>query len=371
MHPGGGDSFFKDAPLFKNDEQAEGSVFGDSSSSGFDIFNGKSPSSSKKRGSSTDFGSSAFSKPEDGSTEAEPTFLAPFSRTPPRKRQNQGHPPTPASPSAGGVAMFGGSDTASGNICSPLMEFSNIVPGQLLELSASFQHSQTLARSLSSPAQQNSGTPVKSDAAAGQGLNEMKSQPMYCGQLQGPGIDSSLQTSSVKEVPSSSKGFEQNHQLSMFGSNCETAEDVGMRKEELMRDARTPSGNFVGERNSGGGQSGGRVVAVDQGSHQAGEGQGLVNQLLVGILNLIVIQMFGQSGKAGAAPCPAVGSRVGEYHREGRQDGEGVGAGGGGREGVHGEVEGDEGALWWPSGSDIWLPWPEYKKVIQHQHFAL
>ena len=81
--------------------------------------------------------------------------------------------------------------------------------------------------------------------------------------------------------------------------------------------------------------------------------------------------MFCQSGKAGAEPCPAVGSRVGEYHREGRQDGEGVGAGGGGREGVHGEVEGDEGALWWPSGSDIWLPWLEYKKVIQHQHFAL
>ena len=259
MHPGGGDNFFKDAPLFKNDEQAEGSVFGDSSSSGFDIFNGKSPSSSKKRGSSTDFGSSALSKPEDGSTEAEPTFLAPFSRTPPRKRQKQGPPPTPASQSAaGGVAMFEGSDTASGNICSPLMELSNIAPGQLLECSAPFQLGQTCDGSLSSPAshappntptcakaaisvkvssrlQQNSSTQFKCDAEGQEMRSEMEFQSGYSAQQHGPGIGFSVQTSSVKEDEESARG-----------------------------------------------QLGGKVVAYDQSGHQAGEGQDLLHQLLVG-----------------------------------------------------------------------------------------
>ena len=133
----GGDNFSlfkKEAPLFKNEEQAEGSLFGDNSS----------------------FFGSAFSKPGDGTTEAEPTFLAPFSRTPPRKRQNQG-PPASQSPlqlSAAGEAMFEGSNTAPGNNLSSSMDLSNVAPGQLLE------------RSLSSPASQvPSNTPTCAKAA--------------------------------------------------------------------------------------------------------------------------------------------------------------------------------------------------------------
>jgi len=51
---------------------------------------------SKKDDNSLDFGS-AFLKPEEGLGDTEPTFLTPFSRTPPSKRRNQGPSPTPAS----------------------------------------------------------------------------------------------------------------------------------------------------------------------------------------------------------------------------------------------------------------------------------
>ena len=98
-HPSGGDNFFSfnDAPLFKNDDNSGGSFFGESSSSGGggDHESFFKPSfASKNEGSFLDFGST-FSKPEGSSTDAEPTFLAPLSRTPPRKRQNQGPSPTP------------------------------------------------------------------------------------------------------------------------------------------------------------------------------------------------------------------------------------------------------------------------------------
>merc|ERR1719260_630928 len=54
----------------------------------------KSPS--KEKEFSLDL-SGTFSKSEGVVIESEPTFLAPFSRTPPRKRQNQGPSPSTAS----------------------------------------------------------------------------------------------------------------------------------------------------------------------------------------------------------------------------------------------------------------------------------
>ena len=229
----GGDNFSlfkKEAPLFKNEEQAEGSVFGDSSS----------------------FFGSAFSNPGDGTTEAEPTFLAPFSRTPPRKRQNQG-PPASQSPLqllAAGEAMFEGSNTAPGNVLSSSMDLSNIAPGQPLERSLSSPASHappntpTCAKAaisvkVSSRLQQNSSTQFKCDAEGQEMRSEMEFQSGYSAQQHGPGIGFSVQTSSVKEDEESARG-----------------------------------------------QLGGKVVAYDQSGHQAGEGQGLLHQLLVGKSNI-------------------------------------------------------------------------------------
>ena len=241
----GGDNFSlfnNEAPLFKNEEQAEGSLFGDNSS----------------------FFGSAFSKPGDGTTEAEPTFLAPFSRTPPRKRQNQGPPASQSALQlpAAGEAMFEGSNTAPGNNLSSSMDLSNIAPGQLLERSAPFQLGQTCDGSSSSLAshappntptcakaaisvkvssrlQQNSSTQFKCDAEGQEMRSEMEFQSGYSAQQHGPGIGFSVQTSSVKEDEESARG-----------------------------------------------QLGGKVVAYDQSGHQAGEGQGLLHQLLVGKSNI-------------------------------------------------------------------------------------
>ena len=83
---------FNGAPLFKNKtEPVGGLLFGDGSAKEENFF--KTPS--KKDDNSLDFGS-AFLKPEGGLGDTEPTFLDPFSRTPPSKRQNQGPSPTPA-----------------------------------------------------------------------------------------------------------------------------------------------------------------------------------------------------------------------------------------------------------------------------------
>ena len=83
---------FNGAPLFKNKtEPVGGLLFGDGSAKEENFF--KTPS--KKDDNSLDFGS-AFLKPEGGLGDTKPTFLAPFSRTPPSKRQNQGPSPTPA-----------------------------------------------------------------------------------------------------------------------------------------------------------------------------------------------------------------------------------------------------------------------------------
>jgi len=93
---GGGEDFFSfnDAPLFKNKEEPVGGLFFGDGSSKEENQQGFFRTPSKKDGNSLDF---AFLKPEEGLGDTEPTFLAPFSRTPPSKRQNQGPSPTPAS----------------------------------------------------------------------------------------------------------------------------------------------------------------------------------------------------------------------------------------------------------------------------------
>ena len=92
----GGEEFFSfnDAPLFKNKEEPVGGLFFGDGSSKEENHQGFFRTPSKKDGNSLDF---AFPKPEGGLGDTEPKFLAPFSRTPPSKRQNQGPSPTPAS----------------------------------------------------------------------------------------------------------------------------------------------------------------------------------------------------------------------------------------------------------------------------------
>ena len=92
--PENGDSS-KPAPPYKNDESSGRSFFDNASAMGEpqeSFF--KSPS--KEKEFSLDL-SGTFSKSEGVVIESEPTFLAPFSRTPPRKRQNQGPSPSTAS----------------------------------------------------------------------------------------------------------------------------------------------------------------------------------------------------------------------------------------------------------------------------------
>ena len=98
-HPSSGDNFlsFKDAPLFKNDKSEEqaagGSFFDNSSSTGGGDHDMKAPSNHPLPPRVREV--SLLSKPEGSSAEVKPTFLTPLSRMPPRKRQNQGPPPTP------------------------------------------------------------------------------------------------------------------------------------------------------------------------------------------------------------------------------------------------------------------------------------
>ena len=85
---------FNDAPLFKNKEEPVGGLFFGDGSSKEENQQGFFRTPSKKDGNSLDF---AFLKPEEKLGDTESTFLAPFSRTPPSKRQNQGPSPSPAS----------------------------------------------------------------------------------------------------------------------------------------------------------------------------------------------------------------------------------------------------------------------------------
>jgi len=240
-HPSGGDNFFS----FKDDDNSGGLFFGDSSSSGgggdHESFF-KPSSASKNDGSFLDFGS-AFSKPEVSSTEAEPTFLAPFSRTPPRKRQNQGPPPTPVCHPP--LQHPAGAKMEGSNTSSPQFKVDansslgrpsrSAVPG--LEPTPS-SNSQTFGGALAYPAQQFSNTQI--NAEPGKGFNEVNSQSMFSTQ-HGPGIGFDGQVGPTKEIQKSSKGFDEHRQQSkemssglMFELKCgieEAGPTLGSNRE--------------------------------------------------------------------------------------------------------------------------------------------
>jgi len=272
----GDDNFFS----FKNDEesgdQTGGSLFGNSSTSGGgdqeSFF--KPSSASENEANFLDFGST-FSKPE-----AEPTFLAPFSRTPPRKRQNQGPPPTPAfqpSPQQPAVEMDGGDISPTqfkGN--SSLGNSSHSAASSLEPAPSS--RSQAFGGALDSPAQQNSS--MHSIAVAGQG--DVNSQQ------HGPCIGFGRQAHTMEEPQRNSIGYEEPRQQSKemssgltFESKHCGVEEAGVKdgKEEKFGGSTMPSGRTGGsfeDRNFGG-----QTMGMGPGGASAVEGgQGLVKQLL-------------------------------------------------------------------------------------------
>jgi len=296
-HPSGGDNFFS----FKNEteEQSGGSFFGNDSSSG-DGDNGnffKPSSASKNEGNFLDF-DSTFSKPE-----SEPTFLAPFSRTPPRKRQNQGPPPTPAcqpslQQSAAGAKIegsntspqqfTGNSDSSNG---SQVRRPSNSAASSLEPApSAHSSNSQNFGGGSASPAQQNSNT--QSNAVSGKGHNEVNSPSWSTTSNQQHGPGSGSQVHPMEEPQKSCKGFDEHRQefkeMSsglMFESKC-GVEEAGL-KEGKFEGTTTSSGRMggsIGERNFAGqplGLGRGQIGAFSaQGGHPLGGGQGLLRQLL-------------------------------------------------------------------------------------------
>ena len=284
-HLSGGGDFFKDAPLFKNDENAGGSFFGDSSSS---VGGGDHGSFFKPSGASKNEGS--FLDCDGSSTEAEPTILAPFSRTPPRKKQNQGPPPTPVSQPplqhSAGAAKMDCSSTSSPHSLG--LSSRRAVPGLEPGLSAPSSSSQTFGGALPSPVQQNSNTQIK--AASGTVLDEVNAQSMCSTQQHGTGIGVHGKGDPVKELQESSKDFDEHRQQFkemsgglMFESKC-GVEAVGnnVRKEEKFGDTSLPLGRVggsVGEFKSGGEPMGREPTG---GGHLVGGGQGLLQQLLVG-----------------------------------------------------------------------------------------
>jgi len=294
-HLNGGDDFFSfgDAPLFKTDENSGGSFFGNSSSSegGGDHENFFKPSAkSKNEESFLEFGS-AFSKPEGSSTEAEPTFLAPSSRTPPRKKQNQGPRSTPVYQPplqhSAGAAKTDCSSTSSPYSLG--MSSHKAVPGLEPGLSAPSSNSQTFSGALASPVQQSNNAQIK--AASGTGLNKVNTQSMCSTQQHGTGVDG--MGDPVKELQESSKDFDEHRQQFkemsgglMFESKC-GVDEVGNKvgKEEKFGDTSLPlgrTGGSVGEFKSGGQPMGrGPTGAHAQGAHLVGGGQGLLQQLLV------------------------------------------------------------------------------------------
>jgi len=280
-HLGGGDDFFsfKDAPLFKSDEKSGGSFFGDSSSSvsGGDHGNFFKPSgASNNEGSFLDF--------DGSSSEAEPTFLAPFSRTPPRKRQNQGPVSQPPLQHPAAVAKMDCSYASSpqlvkGDANSSLGRpgRSAVVPGLEPAPTAPSSNSQTFDGTLASPAQQNSK--VQINAASHQSFNKVNSPSTCSTQQHGSGFSFDDQVGPAKELQRSSYGFDEHLQQSkemsssmMFESKHEVdvmSHVVGT--EEKFQDTAVPmgrTGSSIGEVKSGGG-------------HLVGEGQGFLQQLLV------------------------------------------------------------------------------------------
>ena len=292
-HLSGGGDFFKDAPLFKNDENAGGSFFGDSSSS---VGGGDHGSFFKPSGASKNEGS--FLDCDGSSTEAEPTFLAPFSRTPPRKKQNQGPPPTPVSQpplqhSAGVANMecnYASSPQLVKGDANPSLgrPSRSAVPGLEPALVAPSSNGQTF----DGVAQQNSNTQI--NAASHTGFNEVNSQQ------HGTGISFDAQVGPVEELQKSSNGFDEHRQQSkemyssmMFESKCGVdvmSHKVG--KEEKFQDTDLPLGRMGGswgEVKSGGQPVGrGPTGAHVQGEHLVGEGKGLLQQLLVWKVHLII-----------------------------------------------------------------------------------
>jgi len=271
-HSSGGDNFFS----FKNEteEQTGGSFFGNDSSSG-DGDQGsffKPSSASMNEGNFLDFGGT-FSKPE-----AEPTFLAPFSRTPPRKRQNQGPPPTP-------VCQPPLQQSAAG----AKIEGSNTSPQQLKGNSDSSLGSQVRRQSLSAAlSQQNFSR--QSVAVAGKGDNEVNSQLMNSTQQHGPGTGFGSQVHPMEDPQISSEGSDEHRQQfkEMSGglmpeSKCGV--EVASLKEEQYRDTTMPSGRTggsIGEHNVAGQPMGRRSTGASsvQGGHLVGGGKGLLKQLL-------------------------------------------------------------------------------------------
>jgi len=299
-HLSGGDNFFSfnDAPLFKNDDNSGGSFFGDTSTSGgggdHESFF-KPSSASKNEGSFLDFGS-AFSKPEGSSAGAEPTFLAPFSRTPPRKRQNQGPSPTqvcqqpPLQNSAGGAKMEG-SDTSSPQLKSEAnsslgRSSRSAVPGLEPALSAPSSHSQTFGGALASPAKQSSNTQI--NAASGKGFNEMNPQSFGSTKQRGPAIGFDGQVGPKEESQKSSKEFDVHCQQSkemssglMFESKCGIEKaSIKVGREEKFGETPLRTESFVEEFKSGQPMGRGLTGAHSQGGHLVGGGQGLLQQLL-------------------------------------------------------------------------------------------
>jgi len=286
-HPSGSgdDNFFS----FKNDEesgdQAGGSLFGNSSSSlgGGDqgsFF--KPPSASKNEANFLDFGST-FSKPD-----AEPTFLAPFSRTPPRKRQNQGPPSTPVcqpTPQQSAVdSKMQGSNTSpaqfKGN-SDPSLEKSSYSAAYSLEPtpsspSSNMSNSQAFGGASDSPAQQNSN--VQSIPLAGKGCNDVNSQQ------HSPGIGFGKQAHTMEN---NSKGHDEPRQQSkemssgLMSESKSRVEEASLKigREEKFGGATMPSGRTRGsfEGRLSGGQPMGREPI---GATAVQGGQGLLKQLL-------------------------------------------------------------------------------------------
>jgi len=309
-HLSGGDNFFS----FKNDENSGGSFFGDSSSSvgGGDrgsFFRPSGSGASKNEGSFLDF--------DGSSTEAEPTFLAPFSRTPPRKRQNQGPPPTPVSQPppqhSAGVAKMECSYASSpqlvkGDANSSLVRPSrSAVPGMEPAPAAPSSNSRTFeGGALASPAQQNSNT--QNNAASFKGFNEVNSQSTCSTQQHGPGISFDGQVGPVEELQKSSNSFDEHRQQSkemsssmMFESKCGVevmSHKVG--KEEKFQDTTMALGRMggsIGEVKSGG-QPMGPTGAHVQGDHLVGEGKGLLQQLLAKQMQCLAVMLTPEFEKA-------------------------------------------------------------------------
>jgi len=278
---------FKDAPLLKNDDSG-GSFFGESSSSGgggdHESFF-KPSTASKNEGSFFDFGST-FSNPEGGSTEAEPTFLAPFSRTPPRKRQNQGPPPTPSSQP---TSLQHSADITKME-CSSISSSHLIKGGADSSIAAPSSNRPNPSEVFASRVQQNSDRRIND--AQGKALNEVNSQQLFRTQQHGPSSGANGQVSPMEELQESSRSSDEHHQQSkevsyalMLEPKCGVGEVGTKVVKEEKGDIAMPlgrTGRSTGEFKSGSHPMGRELTGAHvPGGHMVGGGQDLLQQLLV------------------------------------------------------------------------------------------